>query len=165
MEKETMTYKLFAIAAMSLSLGSTTALATQSDTTGGAEMSGMQHGSMPMEWEGDIGDAFFSDTERGTLHSSDEMRENWDDLSDEDQDKVRDHCESDAMDDERAMMERDTGAASNTQTGQTGSAAGTDSGMEADATTGTDTMADADAGMHRASILEICEMIEDDNDS
>lgn len=170
-----MPYKFLAIAAMSLSLGATGALAqtTQTDTTTGvgtgAAVTGMQHDRMPMEWKGNIGDAFYSDTELGTLRTDDELRTGWEGLDEDDQATVRDYCERFAMDDDRA------GTGADAQVGATtGTAAGTDATTGAATGTGTvgtttDTGAAVDpaagAGMHQASLRQICEMIEDDDNT
>ena len=137
-----MTYKMLAIAAMSLSLGATTALASQSGTTG---MSGMQSDGTPSDWEGAIADAFYSDTERGTLRSTEEMRNNWEDLSDEDKGVARDHCASIAMDADRATMgsgaitESGTtaGVDTSTRTGGTAETTGSTTGSSAITESGT----------------------------
>jgi hypothetical protein len=172
-ENKIMTIKLLAIAAMSLSLGATSALAqaAQTDTTTGVgtgATDGMQHESMPMEWEGNIGNAFYSDSELGTLRSEEEMRTNWEGLSEEDQSAVRDYCERHAMDDGGAGVGADTGAGADAGTG-----AATDTGAPTGSETGTAGTAGADgtatapadpgAGMQQASLRQICEMIEDDN--
>ena len=134
-----MTCKLLTIAAMSLSLGATTALATQIGTPG---MSTMQNDSMPSEWEGNIGDAFYSDTDLGTLRSDEEMRTNWENLSDEDKGAARDYCNSIAMDNEQAMTGAGGDMSSGTRTGQDGTTAGVDTASRsggASETTGTTT--------------------------
>jgi hypothetical protein len=163
-----MTYKLLAVAAITLSLGSTSALAqTATETTGtaatGTAATGMQD-RMPVEWEGAVGDAFYEDTELGTLRDEDDMRASWDDLGDDDREAVRDYCERFAM-----MDEVGDDAAAGTGTATTGTAA-TDTattGTTGTATTGTAATGAADplADTHHASIQQICELIEDDDAS
>jgi len=150
-----MTYKLLAVAAITLSLGSTSALAQAATDTTGTAATGTAatgaHDRMPMEWEGAVGDAFYEDTELGTLRGEDDMRANWEDLDDDDREAVRDYCERFAM-----MDEAETDAAAETETDTTGTA---DTGTAA--TGAADPLADT----HQASIRQICEMIEDDNDA
>lgn len=85
-----MTPKLLVAAALSLGLGTGIALAqddlTQPDT------SPPTGATLPMGWEGPIGDAFFSDPATGTLRTEEEVRANWQGLTDEQQAEVRAHC-------------------------------------------------------------------------
>jgi len=157
-----MTYKLLAIATMSLSLGSTSVLAQAAQT--GTVGQGMQYDTMPMEWEGDIEDAFYSDPDLAILRDEEEMRENWDDLDDEDRDTVRDFCERFDMDD-RAMLERDAEMGTDTTPG-----VGTDTtpGVDPGTTPGAETMPSPGMGLHHASFRQICDMVEEydeDNDN
>jgi len=168
-ENTAMTHKFLAIAAMSLSLGATSALA-QTDTTTGAgadaAVGGMQHGAMPMEWEGAIGDAFYSDPELGMLRADDEMRTNWEDLDEEDRTAVRDFCEQFAMDDEGPELGADAQAGAATDTTAdttTGAATGTGTVGTTTDTGATMEAADPGADMHQASLRQICELVEDDN--
>lgn len=156
-----MTFKLLAIAATSLSLGTMGALAQTDTTPGTGAVDGMPHEGMPMEWEGSIGDAFYSDPELGTLHGEDEMRANWDGLSEEDQTAVREYCERYSMDEGGVGMGADTGTGAATDTGAPTAA---DTGTAGEATDST-AMAPAEPGadMHQASLRQICEVIEDDS--
>lgn len=91
-----MSYKLLLAVALSLGMGSGLALA-QSDTSGatlGATADVTTDAQLPTGWEGPIGDAFFSDTDAGTLRSEDEVRANFDALTVEQQAQVRSHCET-----------------------------------------------------------------------
>lgn len=74
--------------AFSLSLG--TAAFAQSTMDA---QSDLQAGTgMPMEWEGEIGEAFFEDGERGVLRAESDIRSNFDELTIEQQAMVRAHC-------------------------------------------------------------------------
>ena len=55
---------------------------------------GSDTGSLPEDWDGEIGDALFLDTGAGTLRPEREFRENWSRLSPEQQAAVRKHCET-----------------------------------------------------------------------
>lgn len=116
----------FLIAA-SLSLGlATGAVAQTAPQTGtdpaaaGTSTSTGTGSGLPMGWDGAIGDAFFSDTEAGTLRSEGEVRANWDTLSSEQQAQVRSHC---ASVDTASNVSTTPGAGSDV-TGSTGSAGG-----------------------------------------
>lgn len=132
--------------AASLSLGLATAAVAQTSTDpaiGGA-------GNLPMGWDGAIGDAFYSDTQAGTLRSEDEARANWDTLSSEQQAQVRSHCVS--VDTAGATTLPDTGSDVTGSTGATGDQppAGTD-------LPGAGAGAGAD---YTASIQQVCRWIE-----
>lgn len=74
--------------AFSLSLGTAAFAQTTMDA-----QSDLQAGTgMPMEWEGEIGEAFFEDSERGVLRAESEIRSNFDELTIEQQAMVRAHC-------------------------------------------------------------------------
>ena len=152
-----MTYKLLTIAAMSLSLGATTALVAESGTTG---MSGMQSDRMPSAWEGAIADAFYSDTEHGTLRSGEEMRTNWDGLGDADKNAVRDYCDSVARNNDQARMGTGGDMSSGAIT-ESGTTAGVDTSTRTGSTSGlAGTAGDASGAMHHASLQQICQMVE-----
>lgn len=53
---------------------------------------GSDTGSLPPDWDGEIGDALFSDTGTGTLRPETEFRANFSGLSAEQQAAVRTHC-------------------------------------------------------------------------
>ena len=88
-----MTHKLLIAAALTLGLGTATAMAqtTPAQPETGAASPGMQD-TLPMGWEGPIGDAFFSDAPAGTLRSEAEIRANWEGLTSEQQAQVRSDC-------------------------------------------------------------------------
>ena len=87
-----MTPKLLVVAALSLGLGTGVALAqtdlVQPDTS---PPTGAQT-TLPMGWEGPIGDAFFSDPATGTLRTEEEVRANWQGLTEAQQAEVRTYC-------------------------------------------------------------------------
>lgn len=85
-----MTYKLLTAAAFSLALG--TAAFAQATLAPDAEAT--PDAGMPMEWEGPVGEAFFSDPAVGTLRSEEEVRANWENLTADQQAQVREHCET-----------------------------------------------------------------------
>lgn len=91
-----MTYKLLVAAALSLGLGTAIAVA-QTDTIepeAGAVPDAAVGSELPAGWDGAIGDAFFADPELGTLRSEEEVRANWEALSEEQQAQVRSHCDT-----------------------------------------------------------------------
>ena len=158
-----MTRNFLAVTAMALSLASTSALAqtTGAGTDGTAGMAGADQAGMPAEWQGAIGDAFYSDAELGTLRDAEEMRSNWDGLSEDDQAVVRDYCaDFDTAGDQTAPDAEagaDTGAAADTATTQEG---GTGQ-VEEPGSPGTQSgVATTDA--HQASIAQVCELIDED---
>jgi len=55
---------------------------------------GSDTGSLPEEWDAEIGDALFLDTGAGTLRPEQEFRDNWNRLSPEQQSAVHKHCEN-----------------------------------------------------------------------
>lgn len=57
--------------------------------------------TIPFDWDEDTVDAFFSDPETGELRDEDEISENWEDLSSDQQEIVRDYCEG--LDDEAGL--------------------------------------------------------------
>jgi hypothetical protein len=184
-EDDPMNTKLLAAAAMSLCLGATGALAQTTTGTAGtaatgtagtvgatAGMTAQMHTQMPADWEGDIADAFYTDTEAGTLRDDeDDMRTRFDDLDEDHQARVRDYCEQFAMDRDM-MQEGQADAAAGTAatgTATTGTAA-TGTGATGTAATGTagqmDHTADYAAGAaHHASLERICAMIEEWDDA
>jgi hypothetical protein len=118
-----MAYKLLLATAVSLGLGTGMALA-QSTTTApsvGATPDSSASAQLPAGWEGAIGDAFFSDTDSGTLRSEEEVRANFNSLSAEQQAQVRSHCETlDTAAASPGMTGSDTGATDdNLTTGST----------------------------------------------
>lgn len=92
-----MTYKLLLAATLSLGLGTGIALAqsdTTTDSTLGATPDATVGSGLPAGWDGAIGDAFFSDTDAGVLRSEDEIRANFNTLTETQQAEVRDHCQT-----------------------------------------------------------------------
>jgi hypothetical protein len=101
-----MSARIIAAAVLSLSLSAHAFAQTSDDVlrggtrggtpgvTGSAGVSGTGSatGSIPAEWNGEIADALFADPGAGTLRSEDQVRENWTNLSAEQQAAVRDHC-------------------------------------------------------------------------
>lgn len=87
-----MIYKLLIATTLSLGLGTAVAVA-QNDMLepNAAPGTGAETG-LPMGWDGAIGDAFFADPTTGTLRTEDEVRANWQGLTDEQQAQVRAHC-------------------------------------------------------------------------
>lgn len=83
-----MTTKL--IMALALTLG-TSALAQAQTTTAAPETPSPEAFTLPSGWEGNIANAFFSDS-MGTRNSEAETKAKWDALSAEEQTKVREHC-------------------------------------------------------------------------
>ena len=85
-----MTIKIIAALALSLGLGTAaiaqTSTTTTTDTTASAGTS-----ALPMEWEGAIADAFFSDVEAGTLRTADEAKAKWAELTPEQRTHLRDN--------------------------------------------------------------------------
>lgn len=138
-----MTLKLTPAFALPLviALGTSTAVFAQDATTGtdtGAGATGT-----PLDWDGTINEAFFSDTTAGTLRGDDEITTNWASLTPEQQDRVRQHCQ---------MVNADATGADGAQapdtlsTGDTGTSdpataapvAGADGALSTDGATATD---------------------------
>lgn len=87
-----MTSRLLIAAAMSLGLGTGIAMAQNDTAQPDAAPAPGTESTLPSGWTGAIGDAFFSDPAAGTLRSEDEVRTNWEGLSDEQQAQVRAEC-------------------------------------------------------------------------
>lgn len=87
-----MTPKLLIAAALSLGLGTGLAMAQSDVTQPDASPAPGAQSTLPMGWEGPIGDAFFADPATGTLHTQDEVRANWQGLTEEQQAEVRTYC-------------------------------------------------------------------------
>lgn len=85
-----MTPKLLIAAALSFGLGTGVAMAQndilQPDAAPGTTT------TLPMGWEGPIGDAFFADPATGTLRPEGEVRANWQSLTMQQQAEVRTYC-------------------------------------------------------------------------
>lgn len=144
-----MTYKLIAAATFSLGLCTAIAMA-QTDTTmpdTGAAPDTAAGSQLPSGWDGAIGDAFFADSELGTLRSEDEVRANWETLTDEQQAQVRSHCATVDM----AAADTTNDAAGGT-TGDT-TAGDTTTGADDDVTTSSTS---PEGAMHTASIEQVC---------
>ncbi|MDR7124267.1 hypothetical protein [Pseudotabrizicola sp. 4114] len=89
-----MTLKLTPAFALPLviALGTSTAVFAQDATTGTDTSAGAT--GTPLDWDDTMNDAFFSDTTAGTLRGDDEITTNWASLTPEQQDRVRQHCET-----------------------------------------------------------------------
>lgn len=120
---------------------------------GAANSSGMRNGA-PAEWQGTLGDAFYSDFSAGTLRSQDEIRSNWGNLSPENQAMVREHC---------ATM--DTASATGGTSTMGGPAAGTDtttSGTDSTGVAGADQPTDTGTTASindNANMRALCEQV------
>lgn len=84
-----MTTKL--ILALALTLG-TGVLAQAQTTMTAPETPSSDAFTLPSGWEGNIADAFFSDSTMGTRNSEAVTKAKWDALSAEEQTTVREHC-------------------------------------------------------------------------
>lgn len=149
-----MTYKLLVAATLSLGLGTAVAMA-QTDNAqpeAGATSDSAASTQLPSGWDGAIGDAFFSDTQQGTLRSQDEITANWETLTDEQQAQVRADCDTI---DTAAAGTMDAPAGDNAAGSSSDSTASADS-MDDQVTTGSTT---GDA-MHTASIKQVCDMVD-----
>ncbi len=87
-----MTPKLLIAAALSLGLGTGFAMAQNDVIQPDASPAPGSETTLPMGWEGPIGDAFFADPATGTLRTEDEVRANWQGLTEEQQAEVRAYC-------------------------------------------------------------------------
>lgn len=76
-----------------IALGTGTAVYAQDATTGTDTSLGANIGT-PLDWDEPMNDAFFSDTTAGTLRADAEISTNWADLTPEQQERVRQHCET-----------------------------------------------------------------------
>lgn len=120
----------------------------QTTTTDTANSSASMSSAMPQGWNDELGDAFFSDPELGTLRTEEEISTNWASLSAEQQAQVTGYC--DTMDTASASG----GAGATMPSGDAASAQAT-TDTTAGATTGTttnpsipgDTTAGASAGV------------------
>lgn len=140
-----MTCKFLIAASLSLGLA-TGAVAQTAPQTGTDPAAAGSSSGLPMGWDGAIGDAFFSDTEAGTLRSEGEVRANWDTLTSEQQARVRSHCASV----DTASNVTTTPGANSDVTGSTG-ATGSTSGQGASGTSLPSPKMD-----HTASIQQAC---------
>lgn len=77
---------------------STAVLAQDAQTDAEADFSLV---TIPFDWDENTVDAFFSDPETGELRDEDDISENWEDLSSEQQEIVRNYCEG--LDDEAGL--------------------------------------------------------------
>jgi len=139
-----MTYKLLAATALSLALGTAIA-AAQTTTTqpeAGASADVAAAAELPSGWDGAIGDAFFADAGAGTLRSEDEIRANWEKLTEEQKAQVRSHCDT-----------VDTAAAPATTEKPAGD---TTAGAETDGDKMTTSSTTPGAEMHTAAIGQVC---------
>jgi len=164
--------KFLAATALTLSLSATGALAqtgsvppadTGTTTTGTqttTEMTTQTEMGMPTEWDGTIGEAFFSDADTGTLRSDDEIRANWGTMSEADRISVQNYCArvgleqtgaatgiaADDADDQRAQTEQMGGAGA-----AAGQAAGVTTTQAEDQQAETEQMDDAGAAAGQAA--------------
>jgi hypothetical protein len=97
--------------AFSLSLGTAAIAQTTMDT----ETEFNVGAGIPMEWEGEIGEAFFEDEELGILRTESDIRANFDELTIEQQAMVRAHCAQVEMAAADFDADLDAGAAEVTQ--------------------------------------------------
>lgn len=124
-----------------IALGTSTAVFAQDATTGTDTNAGAT--GTPLDWDDTINDAFFSDTTAGTLRSDDEITTNWSSLTPEQQDRVRQHCDTvnaDATGTDGAQAP-DTLATGDTGTSDPATAApvaSADGALSTDGATGTD---------------------------
>ena len=70
------------------------AFAQTATTTDTANSSASMSSAMPQGWNDEIGNAFFSDSELGTLRTEDEISTNWASLSTEQQAQVTSYCDT-----------------------------------------------------------------------
>lgn len=173
-----MTRNLTLTALLSLGLGATGALAQTSPApTAPAPEAGASIGTvttLPQGWDGAIGDAFFDDTEAGTLRSEADISTSWRALSAEDQATVREYCvRFEAEHGSEAGMTGTGATATGSATAGTDGAAGsTTATAGTDATgapaTGTDSSSAATTmpgvagtdGGYQTSIAQICSNID-----
>lgn len=87
-----MTNRFLIATAVLLGLGTGIAMAQTNTAQPDAAPAPGMDSTLPSGWSGAIGDAFFSDPAAGTLRSEDEVRANWEGLSDEQQAQVRAEC-------------------------------------------------------------------------
>ena len=89
-----MTPRFLIATALSLGLGTGIAMAQndmlQPDAAPGTDT----ETTLPNVWEGPAGDAFFADPATGTLRTEDEIRANWQGLTEEQQAEVRAYCDT-----------------------------------------------------------------------
>ncbi|WP_333828022.1 hypothetical protein [Pararhodobacter sp.] len=117
--------KFLALTALTVSLGATTAMA----------QTVASQGALPVEWQGSIAEAFYSDSASETLRTDDEIRANWDALDEADRTQVRSYC---------AMNMDQAGATGGMQTQQAGDQVGETAQMaDEGATTGVSTATEA----------------------
>lgn len=138
-------HKLLLAASLSLGLATAAAAQTSSDPALGGP------NGLPVGWDGAIGEAFFSDTQSGTLRSEAEARANWDTLSSEQQAQVRAHCVS-----------VDTAGGAGTMPG-TGSDVTGSTGAAGDQPPAGTSLPSAGAGAgadYTASVQQVCRWIE-----
>ncbi|MDO9638415.1 MAG: hypothetical protein Q7J44_07710 [Pseudotabrizicola sp.] len=74
-----------------VALGTSTAVFAQ-DAASGAD-TGITATGTPLDWDDPINEAFFDDISSGTLRSDAEISANWANLTPEQQDRVRQHCQ------------------------------------------------------------------------
>ena len=154
-----MTYRLLVAATLSLGLGTAVALAQTSQTAA----------NLPSDWDPAIADAFFSDTEMGTLRTETEVQTNWADLTTEQQAQVRAHCATvDTAGSALPPAGSDTtaGASTDTTTGMSGGTTGSDTTAGASTDTTTSTDSDITTGsttigpIHAAGLEQVCDWID-----
>lgn len=116
--------------------------------------------TIPFDWDEDTVDAFFSDPETGELRDEDEISENWEDLSSDQQDIVRDYCEG--LDDEAGLdpleqMEPTEGA----ETAPIEPESDLDAPAEPGAVDELGTPGEMDTAGTAPEMAELCEIVED----
>ena len=144
--------KLIATTAISLFIAST---AIAQETTGAGADPAM--GGEMMNWEGPIGNALFTDDTMMTPHPAEELQSNWQDLSEDEQEQVRNYCQ---------QIQADAGGMGATATG-TDMTAGADATatepMTGTDTTGATTTADTMGAGHQPQpqqMAEICDTVQ-----
>ena len=140
-----------------VALGLSTAVFAQDATT--ESDTGIVATGTPLDWDESMNDAFFSDTTSGTLRTDAEITANWASLTPEQQDRVRQHCETVDADasgtDGTAPAAPVAGADGALSTAETGTTATGDANASSDAgATGTLTTEQASANMS-----QICGLI------
>lgn len=89
-----MTHKILVAAALAFGLGTAMAAAQTDPAQPGGAADITTNQQLPSGWDGAIADAFFSDSQMGTLRSQSEIQTNWQELNAEQQAKVRSDCAS-----------------------------------------------------------------------
>lgn len=105
-----MTPRFLIAAVLSFGLGTGVAMAQTNTTQPDAAPAPGMDSTLPSGWSGAIGEAFFTDPAAGTLRSEDEVRTNWEGLSEEQQAQVRAECTTVASAQEEPKDDMTTGS-------------------------------------------------------